>query len=394
MKYDFDELIDRRGTGSVRWDTVVEKFGDPEVLPLTTADMDFRTAEPIRRAIRQAADFGVFGYTRPRDSYYEAVMDRLREKWGWEIRREWMEYSAGIVGAIAFCIQAMTRPGDGVALLTPVYHPFSHMIEDNGRVVRGCRLKEEEGRFSIDFSVLEAVLAREDVKLLIFCNPHNPAGRAWTKEELERVCALCVRYRVILLSDEIHSDFVYTGHTFRSAGPIMEAAGGAELLVVCTSASKSFNLAGLQTSTVIIPDRELRARYHGILMKQHFMELNLVGPVATEAAYRDCGDWQEQLLSYLEANRDYVVRFVREKLPGICPVEPEATYMMLLDCRGLGMSEAELEEFLIRRAKVSLNMGSTFGPGGEGFVRINFATPRALLTQALERIASALAERR
>lgn len=391
MKYSFDEVVDRRGTGSVRWDSVMEKYGEADLIPLTTADMDFRVAEPIREAIRKAADFGIFGYTKPRPSYYQAVMDRFQEKWDWSIRQEWIEYSAGVVGAIAFCIQGLTQPGDGIALITPDYHPFSHAIEDNGRTVRSCPLLEQDGTFVIDFPRLEEILSDPSVTMLLFCNPHNPVGLAWSREVLDRVCRLCVVHHVILVSDEIHRDFVFSGHTFSSAGPAMAAAGGLEQVVVCASASKSFNLAGLQTSSIIIPGEELRRKYHRILMNQHFMELNAIGPVATEAAYRFGQDWLDQALAYLEANRDYVVDYFRTYIPQIRPIVPEATYMMLLDCRGLGWTEAELEDRLVHQAKVGLNMGSTFGPGGEGFVRINFATPRAVLSQALEGIRSLFA---
>lgn len=392
MKYDFDTIIDRRGTGSVRWDNVRKKYGEPDLIPLTTADMDFKAPPAVRNAMREAADFGIFGYTQPKDSYYEAVMDRLEKRSGWQVERSWIMYSAGIVGAIAYCVQGMTKPGDGVALLEPVYHPFSHIIEDNGRMVRYGHLLQEHKTAKIDFAGLEAALADPVTKMLLFCNPHNPIGRVWTETEIERVCALCVKYGVILVSDEIHSDIIFTGNHFHSAGPIMERLGGKEQLVVCTAASKSFNIAGLQCSAILIPGKELQESYRKILASQHFMEMNAIGPVATEAAYRNGQEWLDELMDYLEENRDYTVRFINEQIPGMRAIVPEATYMMWIDCRQLGMEDEELEDFFVHRAKVALNVGSSFGPGGKGYVRLNFGISKTLLAEALERIRRSVLE--
>lgn len=392
MKYDFDTIIDRRGTGSVRWDNARKKYGEPELIPLTTADMDFKVPPAVRDAMCEAANFGIFGYTQPKDSYYEAVADRLEKRSDWKVERSWIMYSAGIVGAIAYCVQGMTEPGDGVALVEPVYHPFSHIIEDNGRVVRYGHLNQEHDPAKIDFDGLETVLAEPGTKMLLFCNPHNPIGRVWTEAEMERVCALCVKYGVILVSDEIHSDIIFTGNHFCSAGPVMERLGGKEQLVVCTAASKTFNIAGLQCSAILIPGEKLREKYREILMRQHFMEMNAIGPVATEAAYRNGQEWLDELMDYLEENRDYAARFIDEKIPGMRAVVPEATYMMWIDCRQLGMTDEELERFLVHRAKVALNVGSSFGPGGAGYVRLNFGISRALLAEALERIRRSVLE--
>ena len=394
MQYNFDQVISRRGTGSVRWDTVEEKYGEPDLIPLTTADMDFQVALPIREAIRQVADFGILGYTRATPSYYEAVIDRFAEKWHWNIRKEWILHSPGIVGAVAYCIQGMTAPGDGVVLPVPMYHPFAHLIEDNGRVILRSPLRREGERFTLDYGDLERQLSREDAKLLIFCNPHNPIGRAWTREELRRVCQLCLKHGVPMISDEIHSDFVFSGHTFCSAAGPMEELNGLDQLIVCSSASKSFNIAGLQASNIIIPGEKLRAQYDRVLKNQHMMEMNMIGPAATEAAYRFCADWQEQALAYLEANRDHLVEFLRRRVPELVPVVPEATYMVWIDCRALGLSDPELEDFFAHQARVGLNIGSSFGREGAGHVRLNFACPRSVLDEALTRIERAVAARR
>lgn len=390
-RYDFDQVISRKGTGSVRWDGVEAKYGEPDLIPLTTADMDFPVARPIREALKQTAEFGILGYTGATPSYYDAVERRFAEKWGWEIRREWIEHSPGIVGAVAYCIQGMTAPGDGVVLPVPMYHPFAHLIEDNGRTILHVPLIQEEDGCRLDFEALERQLSRPEAKMLIFCNPHNPIGRAWRYEELRQVCELCLKHGVVLVSDEIHCDFVFRGHTFCSMARPMAELEGLEHFVLCSSASKSFNIAGLQASNIIIPGAALRERFQTVLKKQHMMEMNMMGPVATEAAYRYCDDWQAQVLDYLEKNRDFAADFLG-RVPGLRPVVPEATYMMWIDCRGLGLSPAELDDFFAHRAKVGLNPGPTFGPGGEGYVRLNFATPRPILEEALRRIEAAASQ--
>lgn len=390
MKYNFDEVIDRRGTGAVRWDTVMDKYGEAELIPLTTADMDFRCAEPVCEAIRNAVDMGVFGYTKFTPSYYDALIKRFKEKWKWQIEKEWIMFSPGVVGAIAYCVQGLTQPGDGIVLPVPMYHPFAHLIKDNGREILRSPLKNEDNYFTLDYDGLEAQLSKSEAKVLIFCNPHNPIGRAWSYDELYRVCQLCLKHGVTLISDEIHCDFVFPGREFVSAAVPMSDLGGLDSLIVCSSASKSFNLAGLQTSDIIIPGEKARKAYKEILGRQHMMELNLFGPKACEAAYRFGGEWQEQVKQYLLENRDYIVSFLAENVPEIVPVIPEATYMMWLDCRALGMSDDELNELFVHRAKVGLNIGSSFGIEGTGYVRLNFATPRSVLRTALERIAEAV----
>jgi len=391
MTYHFDRIISRKGTGSIRWDTVEEKYGEPDLIPLTTADMDFPVAPPIQEAIKRAADFGILGYTRATTSYYEAVIERFSQKWNWNIQRDWILHSPGVVGAVAYCIQGMTSPGDGVVLPTPMYHPFAHLIEDNGRTILRSPLLQTGERFVLDFASLERQLAHPKAKLMIFCNPHNPIGRAWTYEELHQVCALCLKYGVPLISDEIHCDFVFPGHSFTSAAVPMQKLGGLEHLVVCSSASKSFNLAGLQTSNIIIPGEQLRKKFARVLTNQHMMELNMLGPIATEAAYRYCDDWQAQLLAYLDKNRRYIIDFLRSHTPELIPIPPEATYMLWIDCRNLRLSDEDLEALFVHRAKVGLNMGSSFGPEGSGFVRLNFASPLQIISDAMSRIETAIA---
>lgn len=389
MNEQFDRLISRRGTGSLRWDTVEERYGEPDLIPLTTADMDFPAPPPIREALQRAVEFGIFGYTRTTASYYDAVISRFSTHWHWEIQPDWIVHSPGVVGAVACCVQGMTAPGDGIVLPTPMYHPFAHVIADNDRTLLRSPLAERDGTWVLDFESLERQLSDPQAKILLFCNPHNPIGRAWRYDELYQVCQLCLKHGVVLISDEIHCDFIFSGHRFTSAAAPMIELGGLDQLIVCSSASKSFNLAGLQTSNIIIPGKSLRDRFCQVQNRLHMNELNMLGPVATEAAYRHCDDWLVQAMTYLEGNRDFITTFLRDRGSLIRPVVPEATYLSWLDCRPLGLNDAQLEHLFLHRAKVGVNMGYSFGSEGSGFVRLNFAIPRQLLEQALDRIAAA-----
>lgn len=395
MQYNFDEIISRKNTWSLRWDTVEQKYGEPDLIPLTTADMDFKTAPPVIRALREAVDRGIFGYPAPMDGYFEAVMDRMEQLRGWPVERDWICRSPGIVNGVAYVIQGLTEPGDKIVLPSPMYHPFAHLIEDNNRVLSRSSMILRDGRYDLDFADLEEKLADSRARLLIFCSPHNPAGRVFTRGELERVIRLCHRHRVLLLCDEIHSDFCFSGHPFVSAGQVARELGQdyEQNLIVCTSASKSFNLAGLQNSDILIPNRKHRQAYMKVLTDQHLMSSNYLGLLATEAAYRRGQDWLTAVVAYLEANRDYLVDYISKNCNPIRAMIPQATYMVWLDCRDMGMTGAQLEQFFIHQVRVGVNLGGTFGPEGEGFVRLNFACARPLLSQALARIASALSGR-
>ena len=390
MIYNFDEVIDRRGTGSVRWDAVADKFGEPELIPLTTADMDFRVAPPIQEALFRVVEQGIYGYTRHTEAFYDAIIQRFNTHWHWNIQRTWIRHSATILAAVGFCIQAMTCKGDGIVLPTPMYHPFQHLIRENERTLIECPLALDQGGYHLDFPHLEALLRQENVRMLIFCNPHNPVGRAWREEELEQVCRLCLQYDVILLSDEIHCDFVFDGRPFVSAAAAMEHLGGLDRLIVCSSAGKSFNIAGLQVSNIILPGKALRDAYDQILRCQSFHELNMMGPAAVQAAYTRCGEWQTQVKDYLQGTRDLMVQYFHQRIPVLHPVVREATFMIWLDCRELGLGPAELEQFFTHQAKVGVNMGEMFGTGGAGYVRINFASPRPIILESLARIETAV----
>ena len=394
MQYDFDEIIDRRGTGSFRWNGLAEKYGEPELIPLTTADMGFRTAEPVLDAIKKQAEHGIYGYARPLPSYYEAVAGHIAERSGWSVDKGWIAHSPGIVSALSFCVQSMTEPGDGVAIMTPVYPPFSRVAENNGRRVRRCPLVCRGDRAEIDLDLLESILAEKDTKMLLLCNPHNPMGRVWTHDEICRAAELCLEHGVIMVSDEIHSDIVYENARFTSAGSVMTGLGGLDSVVVCTAASKTFNIPGLQCSAIIIPGAELMNKYRAIAEKRDFLEPGSVGMAATEAAYTRGGEWYGQLMAYLEANRNFAAEYINTRIAPLHAVVPEATYLMWIDCRALGMSDDEMEQLFAHRAKVAFNPGSSFGSEGAGFVRMNFAEPRAVLERALEGVEKAVRELR
>ena len=392
MAFDFDRVPSRKGTHSLRWDTVEEKFGEPDLIPLTTADMDFPAPPCVRETLARAVEQGVYGYPAAGKSYTDAVVSHMARDAGWEIAPEWLCRAPGVVNGVAYALQSLTQPGDGILLPSPMYHPFAHLIEDNGRRVVRSSLRLEKGHYELDWADLEAKAADPAVTMLIFCTPHNPCGRVFTREELERVARLCRDHHLILIADEIHAGFCWPGHPFVSMGQVCHGLGSEyeSNLVLCTSASKSYNLAGLQTSDIIIPCPGKRSRYQRTLQNQHLMSANLFGILATESAYNGAGEWLSQLRDYLWDNCRYLLDFFRDHVPGIVPLVPEATYMVWLDCRGLNLSDSALEELFIHKAKVGVNLGHTFGPEGTGFVRLNFATPRATLAEACRRIAKAV----
>jgi cystathionine beta-lyase len=387
MRYNFDEAPCRENTDCLKWDKRDEVFGRPDVIPMWIADMDFRTPPFIIEALRERLDHEILGYSYRPDTYFESFIDWVSALHGWEISREWIEFSPGVVPALNLCTHAYTSPGDDIIIQPPVYPPFFGAVNDHGRRLVYNPLVETTEGFRIDFEGLCGVISPK-TKMLILSNPHNPVGRVWTREELFMLAEICHEKGIVILSDEIHSDLVLPGAKHIPLASVSEKA--ASVTVTCMAPSKTFNLAGLSTSSMIIPDQGLMEKYRKTLVGLHLHLGNIFGNVASEAAYTNGREWLAQLMDYIEANVDLVMNFCRERLPVIRPVRPEATYMIWLDCRAMGMNGPELNRFFVEEAGVGMNEGTRFGPGGEGFMRMNLACPEATVMRALEQIETAI----
>ncbi len=391
MKYDFDTVINRYNTNSLKYDCA-EKWGRPDdILPMWVADMDFQTAPEILDAMHENINHGIFGYSVPKDEYYEVVANWFRERLGWkDAKGEWIVKTPGVVFAIATAIKAFTEKGDAVLIQQPVYYPFRMVIEDNDRVCINNPLVLKEERYGMDFADMERKIVENHVKMFILCSPHNPVGRVWTKEELREVIAVCRRHNVLIVSDEIHCDFVYPGfeHTML---PVL-AEDYADRIIVCTAPSKSFNLAGLQLSHIFIADSKLREAFQKELMKIPYDESGTLALVAGRAAYEKGAQWMDELKEYLLGNLDYLREFLQKKLPKVRLIEPEGTYLVWLDFSAYDMTPEELEQKMHFDAKVWTDEGTMFGEEGTMFERVNIACPRVILRRALEQMETAFAE--
>lgn len=379
MKYDFDTPIVRRGTDSYKWDSAA----DPEVRPMWVADMDFRTAPPIIEALRRRVDHGIFGYTRVPDSYYDAVIKWFGSRHGWTMEREWMIYTSGVVPAVSAVIKALTVPGDKVLVQTPVYNCFFSSIRNNGCTIESSPLVYADHTYAIDYADLERRAADPKVKVMLLCNPHNPACRVWKREELERVGRICLRHGVTVVSDEIHCELVFPGHRYTPFASICE-----DFLrhsVTCISPSKAFNIAGLQIANIVCADASLRARIDRAINDNEVCDVNPFGVIATQAAYNEGAEWLDQLIAYLHGNYLHMQNFCREHLPQFPLARLEGTYLVWMDCSSLGIASEALEEMLLSEVKLWLNAGTMYGAEGEGFMRWNIACPRASLQEGLER---------
>lgn len=388
-QYDFDIIIDRANTSCEKWDGLKDKFGSSDLHSMWVADMDFKAPPEVIQVLKERVEHGIFGYTGRFEGYHRSVVDWVRRRHGWEIREEWLSYSPGVVPALSMALLAFTQPGDGVIVQPPVYYPFFSVIDGRGRRIIENPLKLENGRFSMDLNDLEEKID-PSVKVLFLCNPHNPVGRVWTQEELEKLARICVDNDLLIVSDEIHSDIIYKGAKHIPLASLSEEL--ANRTITCISPSKTFNIAGLSTSVVIIPNRKIRENYNRILGFLHIDSGNVFGTLALEAAYNMGEPWLEELLIYLEENIDYMEDFLAKRIPSIRLIRPEGTYIPLLDCRDLKMTAPELQEFLVKEARIALDGGDWFGTGGEGFARINIATPRKLLQEGLERIEKAVSK--
>lgn len=387
---DFDRIIDRKGTQSLKYD-FAQKRGMPEdVLPLWVADMDFETSSYIVDALIERARHGIFGYSEVKEPYFEILKGWMKRHHDWDIREEWLLKTPGIVTALALAVKAYTEPGDGVLLQLPVYYPFSEVIVDNKRkVVSNTLYLGEDNRYHIDFEDFERKIIEEKIKLFLLCNPHNPVGRVWTKEELIRLGDICVKHHVKVVSDEIHADFVFRGRHQVFAGLKKEFE---DISITCTSPSKTFNMAGLSISNIFIANQELRRQFRKQMDAAGISQLGIMGLVACEAAYSKGEEWYRAMHAYVKENIAFVKSFVEEKLEGVNMTEHEGTYLVWLDFRETGLTVEELEHLVIQKARLWLDSGKIFGDSGKGFQRINVACPRSVLAEALERIRAALAE--
>jgi len=403
MRYDFDREIDRRGTCATKWefiqreDTALELertdrfFGEGRTLPMWVADMDFPCPQPVIEALVTRATHGIYGYSSPSEAYIQSVIQWMKRRQGWEIAPESICIAPGVVPALCMLVQAFTRPGEGVLIQPPVYYPFAAAIERNGaRVVRNPLILEG-GQYRMDFEDLERKAADPQVKLAILCSPHNPVGRVWKAEELRRFAEICRANDVLIISDEIHGDLIYPGRTFTPFAALGKAL--AEQAVICTAPSKTFNLAGLHMSNIIVPDPRLRQRFQQALLKNGLTGVNPFGLAACTAAYDEGEDWLEQVLEYLDGNLTALRQHLRHHVPQITLIEPQGTYLAWLDCRQLGLSRPALHRLMLERARVYLDEGHIFGEEGEGFERMNIACPRPVLREALDRIQQAVHSR-
>jgi cystathionine beta-lyase len=387
----FDTLIPRRNTNSMKWDSLQTVFGAEHVLPLWVADMDFAVAPAISDAVQARAAHAVYGYGIQSESLYHSVIQWFQQRHGWAIQRDWILTAPGVVPSMSLAVHALTDPGDGVIIQSPVYPPFYSCVNDNGRQLVDNTLTHKNGYYEIDFDLLTEQAKQPRNKLLLLCTPHNPVGRVWKRGELERLSFICQENGVLVVSDEIHCDLVFSKHRHIPFASLNDAA--LKNSITCISPSKTFNIAGLNTSFVVAADTEVRRKMRQALERLHVTRLNVFGTIAAEAAYSHGGSWLNELLDYLENNAVLIADFVENNLPGVKYIPPEGTYLGWLDFREHFTSSPELKQFLVQKAKVGLNDGLSFGKSGEGFARINFGCPKAMLQEGLQNIAAAFASR-
>ncbi|MCI7041914.1 MAG: pyridoxal phosphate-dependent aminotransferase [Lachnospiraceae bacterium] len=385
---DFDKVVDRKNTSCLKYDFAVKRGMPADILPLWVADMDFKTSSYIQDAVAAQAEHGIYGYTESGDSYFEAVQSWFFTHYDWKVEEKWLVKTPGVVFALAMAVQAFTQENDAVMIQQPVYYPFSGVIKDNGRrIIDNTLVQDEVGNYHMDIADFEEKIVKEQVKLFFLCNPHNPVGRAWTREELEKIGDICYKHHVLIVSDEIHADFVYNRKHQVLVNLKKEYE---EITITCTAPSKTFNIAGLQVSNIFIPDNQLRHRFKRQIAASGYSQLNAAGLVACEAAYRYGEEWYNGVKAYIRENISFTKKFLEERIPKVKMLEPEGTYLVWVDFRALGLSNRELEDLIIHKAGLWLDSGAIFGAAGEGFQRINVACPRVTLQTALEKIETAV----
>lgn len=390
MKYDFDNIINRKNTNSLKYDFARERLMPEDILPLWVADMDFKTAPAIINRLKNTVDHGIYGYSDSKADYYETVSNWYEKHFGYKIKNSWIIKTPGVVFAIAMAIRALTDAGDSVLIQNPVYYPFSEVIRDNDRVLINNSLVRKENKYEIDFEDFEKKIVDNNVKLFILCSPHNPVGRVWNEWKLRKLGDICIKHNVYIVSDEIHSDFVYPGYKHIMLNTLSKEYE--KITITCTAPSKSFNLAGLQISNIIIPNGEIRKKIKKEISKVGYSQVGIMGIIACQAAYEEGEEWLEELKKYIYSNLGYLRKYLEEKIPEIELVEPEGTYLVWLDCSKLGISGKELEEFIVHKAGLWLDVGHIFGKEGDNYIRINIACPKAILDKALCQLEKAVRE--
>jgi len=400
LTFNLDEEIDRTGTNCVKWEFIsdgdVLRFGDHadpkhgpnRLLPMWVADMDFRCPPQVIEALVNRAQQGVYGYSYPCDSYYEAVLGWMSRRYSWKIQRDWISLTPGVVPAINMIVQAFVAPGEKVLVQQPVYYPFFDAITNNGAEIVSNSLRYDNGHYEMDYDDLAQKAADPTARMAILCSPHNPVGRVWTKEELRRFGEICIANDVLVVADEIHCDLLFRGYSFTSFANISDVF--AQNSLVCTAASKTFNLAGLKLSNIITPNRDLRERFDETLLRNGMFGANTFGLVAVEAAYNYGEEWLEEVMEYIEDNYRFMEAFLTEHIPQLKIIRMQGTYLVWVDFRELGLDAHSRKALLMEQARVYLDEGELFGPEGEGFERFNIACPRSILEEALKRIKAAV----
>jgi cysteine-S-conjugate beta-lyase len=386
--WNFDEPDKREGTDCIKYDRREQIFGVKNVIPMWVADMDFNTPDFVVESLEQRLKHKIFGYSFRPDEYYVSIINWLKSRHNWNVEKDWISFCPGIVPALNFCTLAYTQPGDSIIVQPPVYFPFFSAAESHGRKLIYNRLIESEGKFVMDYNSLVAGIDAK-TRMIFISNPHNPVGRVWTPEELNNLADICLNNNILIISDEIHCDLALPGFTHTPIASLSEKIAAKTVTLIAPS--KTFNLAGLSTSSVIIPDPSLRKSFNRIVENLHIVNGNIFGTIASISAYTNGHKWLDALLDYIDHNVEFVMDYCRKMIPEIIPVQPEATYMIWLDCRKFGMTGKEIQTFFVSKAGVGMNEGSTFGPGGDGFMRMNLGATHNTVMKALEQIEKAVA---
>ncbi len=384
MRYNFDEYINRKNTDSVKYDFAQEHGKPQDATPLWIADMDFKAPNCITNALIKRAEHGIFGYTQPKQDYFQALENWFKTYHNWHVKEDWLVKTPGVVFAFSAAIRSLTKKDDAIIIQQPVYPPFAQAVNINQRKLVVNQLLYDNGKYTIDFADFEDKIIKNNVKMFIACNPHNPVGRVWTKEELEKLGDICLKHKVIVVCDELHQDFIYNGYNHTVFAGIKKEF--LQNTITCTAPSKTFNLAGVQISNIFIANPDIKELFELEIAKTGYKEPNIFGPIACKAAYQDGRQWLDEVKMYLQGNLDLIRSFLKDNMPEVQLIEPEGTYVAWLDFNSLGLSPEKLDELLLNKAKLWLDAGVRFGKGGEGFARLNMACSRPILDQAMHNL--------